>query len=139
MAGYAKGSILREYLLLTVLKGEIIAERDRYKNALELINSLYLPSMCNVRIREIIRSAFNPNEPCPHCNGTGKIPNPESVCCDSCKFFHEYPMGQGGSCGPWDEDKVIRYPTDSRCDKHEFLCAMLSCDACGGKPFQKGE
>ncbi len=107
-------------------------ENERYKRALEKINGTprNRGSAAIFRtIKEIIRSAFYPNDPCPTCKGTGEIPNPEGIHCSSCRSFHEYPMGAGGSCGPWENKKSVL--DDYSCDKHEFLLVMLTCPACG--------
>jgi len=116
---------------------KLTEERDRYKQTLnQLQHMTFITDKTNslgLRINEMIRSTFHPDEPCPNCNGTGQVPN-EPRECFNCKFYHEYPMG-GGSCGPWGGKRVECHEV---CDKFEFSLPMLTCPVCGRDETLKG-
>ncbi len=47
----------------------VASDRDRYKKALEKIGKFRVRACYKIRIDEIIRNAFHPDNPCSHCDG----------------------------------------------------------------------
>ena len=49
---------------------------ERFKDALKEIDGMNI----GPRVKEIIRRAFHPDEPCPQCQGEGEVPNTSKWC-----------------------------------------------------------
>lgn len=58
-------------------------------------------------LKRMVAEAYGAKDPCPICNGTGKVPSPEakSLRCPDCK----------GRCQPWKAGGAMREPTIAHC------------------------
>jgi hypothetical protein len=58
-------------------------------------------------LKRLIALAYGASEPCPHCNGTGKVPHPEqpTLQCPDCR----------GRCVPWKAGGKIKAPEVASC------------------------
>ena len=99
---------------------------DRYKRALDQINVVTK----NVRIKEIIRQAFHPDEQCPQCNGVGEVTNTSKWCV----FEEEGPMTL--KCLKF--NKYVQNSNICRdCSDYEAKYPKMKCPSCNGKKFKK--
>lgn len=58
-------------------------------------------------LKRLVAIAYGATDPCPHCEGTGKIPHPDqpTLRCPDCK----------GRCQPWKSGGTIKAPTVENC------------------------
>lgn len=113
---------------------------NRYKDALEQINNMNFNTgradLLGLRVKEVIRRAFHPDEVCPQCNGEGKVPQIREEICGDCKFAKS-------TGSPWEtktcEIKMKKKVFDdwsTPCHKFENRYPMETCPSCNGKPIK---
>ena len=95
---------------------------ERYKDALKQIDGMNP----GPRVREIIRRAFHPDEPCPECKGAGEVPNTNRWCV----FEEEGPLTI--KCV-----KFNKYVQNSdickNCLNYTPKHSKMKCPSCGGR------
>lgn len=104
----------------------------RFEDALKQIGDINFTgraSSIGLRVKEIIRQAFNPDEPCPQCEGEGKVPQIRTPDCGDCISY---------TCsGPWSGDcgkgHEIQDEIDPICSEFTNRFPMQTCPSCGGK------
>jgi len=95
---------------------------ERYKDALNQIANMDL----GPRVKEIIRRAFHPTEPCPQCEGVGEVPNTSKWCL----FEEEGPMTI--KCLKF--NKYVQNSNICRdCNAFEAKYPKMTCPSCNGK------
>jgi hypothetical protein len=101
---------------------------ERYKDALKQIDAMDL----GPRVKEIIRRAFHPDEPCPQCEGVGEVPNTSKWCI----FEEEGPMTL--KCLKF--NKYVQNSNICRdCPDYAAKYPKMTCPSCSGKKFTKVE
>jgi len=95
---------------------------ERYKDALKQIDDMNP----GPRVKEIIRKAFYPDEPCPECKGTGEVPNTDKWCV----FEEEGPMTL--KCLKFNK-YVQNSDTCRDCDHYTAKYPKMKCPSCNGK------
>lgn len=99
---------------------------ERFKNALKQIDGMDL----GLRVKEVIRRAFHPDEPCPQCRGAGEVPRIGTPDCGLCMNYST----SGPYSGNYSKGHNIRDEIDSICrDDFEASLPMQECPSCRGK------
>jgi len=107
---------------------------NRFEDALNQINEMNFytgrADLLGMRVREVIRRAFHPNDPCPKCRGAGEIPQTRTPDCGDCVNY----TGTGPWSGDCGKGHKIQDETDSICrSDFEHRLPMEVCPSCGGK------
>jgi DnaJ-class molecular chaperone len=95
---------------------------ERFKDALNQIANMDL----GPRVKEIIRRAFHPDEPCHQCQGKGEVPNTSKWCV----FEEEGPMTL--KCLKFNK-YVQNSNICSDCDGYTAKYPKMTCPSCDGK------
>lgn len=107
---------------------------DRLKKALQQIGCMNFNTgradLLGLRIKEIVRKAFNPTTCCPRCNGKGQIPSP-SRDCGICRSYNPISIGSG-ICKKEKEEGLID-ECNSVCSEFDDVCPWETCPSCGGE------
>lgn len=103
---------------------------ERYKDALEQIDAMNFNTgradLLGLRIKEVIRKAFHPDEPCSQCKGFGEVPNTSRWCI----FEEEGPMTI--KCLKFDK-YVQNSNTCDGCSAYTAKHPKMKCPSCNGK------
>ena len=113
---------------------------DRLKDALEEINNMDFDTgradLLGLRVKEVIRRAFHPDEPCPQCKGVGEVSRIRTPDCGNCKYYST----TGPYSGECHKGHHIQDETDSVCST-DFVdnFPMEICPSCRGIKIIKEE
>lgn len=103
------------------------------KEALEKIDSMNFPagrgSTLGLEIREVIRKAFHPDEPCPQCKGAGEVPQIREFDHGDCKKW-ESRGPYNGWCKHFQENRDEM--AKDVCYKFDPRLPMQKCPSCKG-------
>ncbi len=107
---------------------------NRFKNALKQIGGMDFNTgradLLGLRVKEIIRRAFHPDEPCPQCKGAGEVPQIREFDHGDCKKW-ESRGPYNGWCKEFKENRDEM--AKDVCYKFDPRLPMQKCPSCGGK------
>lgn len=123
---------------ITVEQAQEIWDRcsgyERFDKTLKRIEKMFQKDgtvrVDTCRMKEMVRQAYHPDEPCPQCKGVGKIPSTNRDC-GVCKGYDSQTMGYG-KCTKGKKKGLVD-EGDFPCEDFDDICPMQTCPSCRGE------